>query len=169
MLKRYMFLMLLVASSVTAAQMTDSMSKRPGDSSHGSVQNLPTTDCPWLTKGTAADALRGDVNLSVSMSNMDNGTCRFSRQQKPSGVLEIIVSKSALQTCPPNSQDITGVGNSAKECSGRAHHGEATAMISGQTRNTYFTVRLTLHAKKDDPELNAAVEAIAEEVAGNLY
>ena len=170
MLLRWLLLFLLLpAASVAAAQMEHNAQPLPASSSHGSMQNHPLTDCPWLTRGTAARALGGDVLLSVNMSNTDAGSCKFSLQQKPADSLEIVVSKSALETCPAKSPEIKGVGNWATRCRTRDAHGESSEMISSQARDTYFTITLTLHARKHDSQQDSALEPIAEEVAGILY
>ena len=126
-------------------------------------------ECPWLTRGTAAKALDGDVSLIVSNPDMHDGFCKFARQEEPDDLLEIVVSKTALAGCPPESSKIVGVGNWAMRCKVPASHGDVAEMISSQARDTYFTVKLVLHARKTDPQLSDELEQVAEEVAGSLY
>ncbi len=127
------------------------------------------TDCPWLTRGTAARALGGDVSLVVSLSDTNNGSCKFVRQQEPGDFLEIVVGKADPAGCPDESPKIAGIGNWAMRCKASASHDEAAEMILSQARDTYFTVKLTLHVWKSDPQQSDELEQVAEEVAGNLY
>ena len=129
------------------------------------------TGCPWLTEGSAAYALGGEVSITVKVAEGE-GTCSFTRQQAPADSLEIAVSKAALAPCPPGSIALKGVGNEALTCRHGGPHGGVIEMISSRVRDSHFTVTIARQAKSaakpDDPQ-NDALEQIAEQVAGNLY
>jgi hypothetical protein len=130
------------------------------------------TGCPWLTEGSAAHMLGGDVSVSVTATNKDDGTCRFSRRSEPRGVLEIAVARQPQQVCSARSMKLKGIGNEATRCSLRAPHGQAAEMISSRVRDLFFTVVSRMPAKKAVKSVNLqedGLEQIAEQVAGNLY
>ena len=160
-------LLWLLFSSALAAQTQYGTAPKPGAIAHA------TTACPWLTEGSAAHALGGEVSAIVKVSNSGEGLCNFSLQQGPSDSLEILVSKAALPTCPAESVRLKGIGNEAQTCKPRASRGETVEMISSRVRDLRFTVTLTTRSQKiapkpDDPQ-NDPLEQIAEQVAGNLY
>jgi hypothetical protein len=103
------------------------------------------------------------------MANTNEGSCRFTLQQKPDDFLDILVSRTAPKVCPPKSSEIESLGNWAVRCSTHASHGESSETISGQLRDIFFTITLVLHGKKDDPKQDETFEQIAEEVVGSLY
>lgn len=163
---RHALLMLLLSTSAMA-QTQYGTAPKPGSMPHAK------TGCPWLTEGSAAHALGGDVSVTVNVSDMGEGLCSFSRQQGSADSLEILVSKAALPTCPPESTSLKGIGNEALTCRPHNSRTEAVEMISSRVRDYHFTVTLTAHdqkppAKPDDPR-NDALEQVAEQVAGNLY
>jgi hypothetical protein len=132
------------------------------------------TACPWLTQGTAADLLGGDVSTSVQSAAPDAGSCRFSlRRGAAEYTLEITVANTPVATCPPASPKVTGVGSEAFSCATRKSPAETSDMISGRVRTTYFTVRLTGKGPPDaymTPEKRTdVVEQVSEEVAGSLF
>jgi hypothetical protein len=168
MLNRRLFLLLLAAfTAVTQAQYGT-----PSAPQTRSPQNSLKSSCPWLTQGTAAWALGGDVSATVNMSTSAEGSCKFSRLQGPPDSVEIVVRKTALPACPAASLELKGIGNQATRCSCPASHGEDVEMISSRVRDLYFTVTLASRgqrsASKPDRQ-NDALEQISEEIAGNLY
>jgi hypothetical protein len=129
----------------------------------------PST-CPWLSQGSAAHALGGDVSVTVSTANPSEGSCRFSRQQGPPDFLEIRVSKSSLSKCPADATQLKGIGNQAERCRLPGYHSEVVDMISSRIRDLHFTVTLTLHGpKKSQNPQEDPLEQVAEQVAGSLY
>jgi hypothetical protein len=129
------------------------------------------TGCPWLTEGSAAHALGGDVSATVKVAEGE-GTCTFSRQGGAADSLEVSVSKAVLPSCPSGSTSLRGIGNEALTCRHEEAH-ESVEMISSRVRDLHFTATLTTHAQKTPPKAedpqNDALEQIAEQVAGNLY
>jgi hypothetical protein len=162
----YGLLWLLLVSAATV-QTQYGTAPKAGPTAHA------RTGCPWLTQGNAAWALGGDVSVTVNVPNTGEGSCVFSREQTPTDSLEILVSKSALPACPPESGTLKGIGNEAATCRPPASHGESLEMISSRVRDLHFTVTLISrgqkgHAKPDDPQSDV-LEQVAEQVAGNLY
>lgn len=126
------------------------------------------TGCPWLTAGSAAKILSGDVDVTVTGSNAEEGTCRFSRRDAAMDSLEIVVGKNASPTCPPESLKLVGIGNEAARCK---VSGEMAKMLSGRVRDLHFTLILrggSNEVKSSDPQ-DDALEQLAEQVAGNLF
>ena len=169
---RHRALLLLLLSTSAMAQTQYGTAPKPGSMAHAS------TGCPWLTEGSAAQALGGEVSVTVKVSDMGEGLCNFSRRQVSTDSLEILVSKAALPTCPPDSTSLKGIGNGALSCRPHGSRAEAVEMISSRVRDFHFTVTLTTRgqktpAKPDEPQAtdpqNDALEQIAEQVAGNLY
>src|SRR5277367_4497399 len=72
--------------------------------------------CPWLTHGTAAKTLGGDVSVVLNVSDSGEGSCKFSREQAPPEVLEIVVKKSDLPGCPSDGVALRAIGNEATMC-----------------------------------------------------
>ena len=170
MFNRNLFLLLLFASSAAAAQTQYDTPTAPRSNPQAQPQN---TGCPWLTQGTAARALGRDVSVSVNVSNTGEGSCRFSQQPGSPDSVEILVSKTALPTCPPDSTNLKGIGNEAARCKRPGSHGEVVEMVSSRVRDRYFTVTLASREQKgsvksSDPQ-DDELEQIAEQVAGSLY
>jgi hypothetical protein len=172
MLNRALFSLLLFSSAALAQTQYGSAPVKPGSP-------VPTgAGCPWLTAGSAARTLGGEVSVTVKLSEMGEGLCSFSRQQGSPDSLEILVSKAALPMCPPDSTALKGIGNEALSCRHGGAHSDSVEMISSRVRDLHFTVTLTTRAQKTsaktadaqsaDPQ-NDALEQIAEQVAGNLY
>lgn len=157
MLRPWLLLSLAMAGVLAPAQM------QPG------VPKTAPPGCPWLTQGTAAHALGGDVKADVTLANTSEGACRFSREQGSSDYLEIRVSKSALPACPEKSRELKGIGNDASRCVPPGAHGHDIEMISSRVRDMNFDVALGARLQKGDDPQNDALEQIAEEVAGSLY
>jgi len=131
------------------------------------------TQCPWLTSGTAADVLGGEVASAISGNGMTEGSCRFVRRDAPMDFLEIHVSAAPLYSCPAGSTVLHGIGNEAVRCTISHEHGMAEEMASGSVRATHFTVTMSIRGSRrpakpsdsaDDP-----LARVADEVAGNLY
>ena len=124
-----------------------------------------TEGCPWITQGSAARALGGDVTVTVAVTSSNDGSCVFSR---PPQSLEIMVSEKPVASCPAGSAQLKGVGNEAFRCSPPSARGTEIEMISSRVRNIFFVVSLSSQgrrsAKPDD-----VLEQIAEQVAGSLY
>lgn len=157
-------LLCLLFCPTVMAQSKYGNAAKPGSMAHAQ------TGCPWLTEGSAAHALGGDVSVTAKVSDMGEGRCSFVRQQDS---LEILVSKAALPTCPGGSTALRGIGNEAWSCMAHASQGEAVEMISSRVRDFHLVVTLTTHAPKRPPKpedlQNDALEQVAEQVAGNLY
>jgi hypothetical protein len=129
--------------------------------------------CPWLTQGSAAHALAGNVSVTVKVADSGEGSCRFSRPQDSHDSLEIAVSKGALRTCSAKATSLRGIGNEAARCKVASGRGESAEMISSRVRDLFFTITLVSRnqkssAKAPDPQ-DDGLEQIAEQVAGNLY
>lgn len=166
MLNRILLSAGLLSASIAVAQYNAPL---PGSGSKSNAQQPTMTGCPWLTEGTAATAIGGDVSTTVNMAGSLEGECKFSKEQGSPDFLEIRVSKAALPACPAGSMELKGIGNEATRCT---VHGRGVEMISSRVRDLNFTVTLASHrqkgAKPDDPQ-NDALEQVAEEVAGSLY
>ena len=165
MLKRA--LIWLLVSSAAVAQTQYGTAPKPGSLPH------PGAGCPWLTSGSAAHALGGEVSVTVKVSNTGEGSCSFSRQRGTPDSLEVLVSKATLPVCPADSTSLKGIGNEALTCRPSGSRNEAVEMVSSRVRDLHFTVTLTARgpkttAKPADPH-DDALEQIAEQVAGNLY
>lgn len=139
---------------------------------HPAYSTQPQNGCLWLTEGSAAHMLGGDVSVSITATNKDEGVCRFSLRSEPHSVLEITVSKQSHQSCPVQSMSLKAIGNEATRCSLPAPRGESAEMIASRVRDQFFTVvsrgPAQKAAERADPQADA-LEQIAEQVAGNLY
>jgi len=163
--------MMLLSSLSHAATAQSSQSGYGQKSTQTDPQTTLQTVCPWLTEGSAAKALGGDVSVTVSMPNTTEGSCKFVRRQGPLNSLEILISKTSLPSCPAGSAKLTGIGNEAVECRLSASHGEASKMVGSRVRELHFVVTLTDHGQKAPAksEEDDVLAQIAEQVAGNLY
>ncbi len=159
-------LLLLVVSSVSLPAMQTS----GRDASAAGSQAAPENTCPWLSVGSVAKALGGDVDVAATGSAED-GTCRFSRRDAAMDTLEIAVGGNAPPGCPAGSVKLVGIGNEAARCHLTAARGEMAEMVSGRVRDLNFTLILRgqkRDAKPQDPQSDA-LERLAEQVAGNLF
>ena len=159
-------LLCLLLPSAAFAQTQYGTAAKPGPAPH------PQTGCPWLTEGSAAHTLGGDISAIVKVAE-GQGTCTFTRKQTPMDLLEISVSKAALHSCPSGSASLRGIGNEALTCRHGGAHGDMVEMVSSRVRDQNFTVTLTTRSQKnagkaDDPQ-NDALEQVAEQIAGSLY
>jgi hypothetical protein len=129
--------------------------------------------CAWLTEGSAASLLGGEVAPTASLSDSGEGSCKFMRRQEPFDSLEVTISKSALPTCPPNSTNLVGVGNPTSMCKISGAHGLTAVLISGRVRDFYFTVSVDYSKRKAPPQTTELREdlmaQVADQVAGNLF
>jgi hypothetical protein len=127
--------------------------------------------CPWLTAGSAAHALGGDVSVTVTVSNGNQGSCRFSRQDGSADALEIMVAKGVAAACPADSPKLVGIGNEATRCRIPATHGETAEMLSSRVRDLHFYIVLREQKRSAKPAdtQDDALEQLGEQVAGNLF
>jgi hypothetical protein len=130
------------------------------------------TACPWLTAGTAADILGGDVLLRIAGNATDEGACHFARRGSATEFLEIHVSAEPLHGCPAGSAPLHGVGNQTERCRIADARGIAEERASGRVRALYFTVTIAGRAPRESgkpSESDDRLARLADEVAGNLY
>lgn len=133
--------------------------------------------CPWLTKGTVAALMGGDVSVAVHVL-AGEGTCDFLRDANggsngpaPGDGLHLRIAVSPL---PPKEcatgERLTGIGEDSVLCSMDVE-GTHREMIRGRVRDKYVLVTLSI-AKKNpayDASLRQMLERATEEVAGNLF
>jgi len=130
--------------------------------------------CPWLTQGTAARVLGGDVLVDVQVSEAGEGSCAFVRGADAKTSLRIEVSKTMLAGCGGDATQLKGIGNEALRCTLPATGDHVTEKISGRVRDRYFTLIMSrpggtaAHHRSNDAE-DDAMEQAAESVAGNLF
>ena len=130
--------------------------------------------CPWLTKGTAAAMLGGDVSAVIKLTPPEQGSCAFTLQQGTATYsLEVFVENTPHTTCPPASPKLPGIGNEALSCTLHRSPNETAEVISSRVRTLYFTVSLTTKGTATPTSLVSKqkdiVERAAEQVAGNLF
>jgi hypothetical protein len=129
--------------------------------------------CPWLTQGSAAAMLGGDVSAVFKLTPPEQGSCAFTLQQGGATYsLEVVVESTPRSTCPPASPKLSGIGNEALSCRLQRSPNEAAEVISSRVRTLYFTVTLTIQGTAS-PAIPLAkqrdiVERSAEQAAGNL-
>lgn len=128
--------------------------------------------CPWLTQGSAANALGGLVTVTVQVSDSGEGTCAFTRQQGTNDSLKISVQRVAQDSCPDGSVKLKGIGNEAVLCRVQRSPNELVEMVVSRVRELHFTVSFSLRGESRTGDVSRAEEAvkqIAEQVAGNLF
>jgi hypothetical protein len=125
------------------------------------------TACPWLTEGSAANALGGKVRVILSLTSFTQGTCTFVKTEDPQGQLKVFVGAANVPSCPAGSAHVTGIGVEASRCRLPLAHQGVTQMISSRVREINLAVTVST-SKSGDPA-EAAIEQIAEQVAGNLF
>ena len=123
------------------------------------------TACPWLTEGSAANALGGKVRVILSLASPTQGTCTFVKTEDPQDQLKIIVGAGNVPSCPAGSAHVIGIGVQASRC--RLPLAHETQMISSRVREINLAVTVST-SKSGDPA-EGAIEQIAEQVAGNLF
>jgi hypothetical protein len=129
--------------------------------------------CPWLTQGSAAAMLEGDVSAVIKLTPPEQGSCAFTLQQGATTyVLEVVVESTPRTTCPPASAKLPGIGNEAVACRLQRSPNEFVDVVSSRVRTLYFTVSLTIRGTTLPPtpldKQRDIVERAAEQVAGNL-
>ncbi len=127
--------------------------------------------CPWLTQGTAATLMGGEVSTSVHVAGGE-GMCEFLRRGSTgthSLAMRIAVNHQTPQDCP-SGERLTGIGQDAALCTSDAG-GEHHVIIRGRVRSIHFL--LTLVGRENNASekalMRTALEQAAEEVAGNLF
>jgi hypothetical protein len=168
MLNRWPYLILLIATMAAAQMQKPAMAGVPPDV-HASRQSSSAVECPWFTRGTAAAVLGGKVSLTARIDGYSAGSCVFQNQQNPLQTLTIVVSRMAPPACRKKSISLTGIANWASLCSISKWHHRHTETVTGQARNTYFTVTLAFQQKRKWRQRDTQVENAAAMVAGNLY
>jgi hypothetical protein len=169
MVLRTLLVLLLIAGSTAAVRAQYSKPRVPQSEEPARSQNT----CPWLAQGSASRVLGGEVLETVSVSDTDEGSCRFLRRQSPLGDLKVVVSKTVVASCPAGSTELKGIGNRAARCNAPGSHSGGVAMISGRVRDLHFAVTLSTPGQKKPVKMpdvqEDALEQIAEQIAGNLY
>jgi hypothetical protein len=130
--------------------------------------------CPWITQGSVAKLLEGDVQLSIQTTDDKQGSCNFSRVDgKVSYTLEVSVGPEANGTCPKGSAELRGIGNEAYFCSVKRSSSETLEKVSSRVRDSFFTVTLSASGPRGlvmpDDARRSVLDQAAEQVAGNLF
>lgn len=135
--------------------------------------------CPWLSAGSAADALGGPVQLDSHVESNWQGTCRFTRGSGPDRQsIEVTIGKIDTHACPLTSTRMVGLGNEAVECKQTTTGNASTSLIAGRVRDVYFLVGIrnlqdvpmaAPPSHRGDPDHPSVLEVVAEQVVGNLY
>lgn len=129
--------------------------------------------CPWLTQGTAASMLGGDVDAVIKLIPPEQGSCAFSLQQGAATYsLKIVVERTPHVACPPASPRLTGIGNEAVACRLQRAPNETSEVVSSRVRGLFLTISFTILGPASpslplDKQRDIAQRA-AEQVAGNL-
>ena len=123
--------------------------------------------CPWLTEGSAANALGGKVRVILSLASFTQGTCTFVKMEDPQDQLKVFVGAGNVPSCPAGSAPVVGVGVQASRCRLPLRNQGLTQMISSRVREINLAVAVST-SKSGDPA-DGAIEQIAEQVAGNLF
>jgi hypothetical protein len=158
---RFLFLLLTIASSTAAIGQT-------------------MVVCPWLTSGTAATLLGGDVTVEAHVEGDSVGACRFARKRGDSTAsIEILVDPTDTHPCPQDNVQLKSLGNEAVQCRRTTLPAQHFDIVAGRIRNIYFAITLTgvpdaTRQEPGDPRLSDAygaspLERAAEQVVGNLY
>ncbi len=130
--------------------------------------------CPWLTQGSAAAMLGGEVSAVIKLTQPREGSCIFSLHQGAAMYsLEVVVESTQRTTCPPTSPNLPGIGNEAVACRLQLSPNETVDVVSSRVRTLYFTVSLKIQGTANPGiPLNKQrdiVERAAEQVAGYLF
>ncbi len=115
--------------------------------------------CPWLTEGSAAKVLGGEVHVILNVASPTQGTCTFVKTARPQEQLRVLVGAGNVPLCPAGSAKVVGVGDQASRC----HLPHSAQMISGNVRTVDMAITLSGNQTED------AIQQIAEQVAGNLF
>jgi hypothetical protein len=151
--RKLFFSAVFLAASLSAQNYP---TKKPPSSSPSSSA-APT--CPWLTEGSAAEVLGGEVHAILNVASPTQGTCTFVKSARPQDQLKVLVGAGNIPSCPAGSAKVIGVGDQASRC----HLPHSAQMISGNVRTVDMAI--TLSGKQPDD----ALQQIAEQVAGNLF
>jgi hypothetical protein len=148
--------------------------------SAGAVMGQAVTACPWLTSGTAATLLGGEVSVTAHVEGAFAGSCRFVQQSGASSAsIEILVGPTDSHACSQDKVKLKAIGNEAVQCRRTDSPTQQSDIIAGRIRDVYFVVNMTNVAgatrqEPADPKLAdtygaSALERVAEQVVGNLY
>jgi hypothetical protein len=136
--------------------------------------------CPWLSSGSAAKVLGGNISLVAHANGNWEGACHFVRSdgEKPASI-DILIGKVNTHPCAEGSVKINTLGNEAVQCARTSPESQHVDVIAGRMRDVYFTVTMTdvQHAAQrlpSDAHLSgpfgaSLLEQVAEQVVGNLY
>jgi hypothetical protein len=140
-----------------------------------SAQNYPTkkpatslppsstgATCPWVTEGSAAKVLGGEVHAILNVASPTQGTCTFVNTARPQEQLKVLVGAANVPACPAGSAKVIGVGDQASRC----HLPHSAQMISGNVRTVDMAITLSGSSGNQSDD---AIQQIAEQVAGNLF
>jgi hypothetical protein len=115
--------------------------------------------CPWLTQGSAAAMLGGNVSAVVKLTPPEQGSCAFTLQQGATTyVLEVVVESTPRTTCPPASAKLLGIGNEAVACRLQRAPNEFVDVVSS---------RVQPHSSRDDTPPHPARQAARYRGAGS--
>jgi hypothetical protein len=153
MRKRLLLPAIFLAASLSAQNYP---TKKPLPSNPASSA---TPTCPWVTEGSAAKVLGGEVHLILNIASPNQGTCTFVKAAHPQEQLKVLVGAGNIPSCPAGSAKVVGVGDQATLC----HLPHSAQMISGNVRAVDMAITLSGNQPED------AIQQIAEQVAGNLF
>ena len=156
MSRKLFFCTFFLAASLTAQNYS---TKKPPSSLPPSSAG-PT--CPWLTEGSAAKVLGGEVHVILNVASPTQGTCTFVKTARPQEQLKVLVGAGNVPSCPAGSAKVIGVGDQASRC----HLPHSAQMISGRVRTVDMAITLSSSSANQSED---AIEQIAEQVAGNLF
>ncbi|MFZ0747691.1 MAG: hypothetical protein WAM85_25025 [Terracidiphilus sp.] len=130
--------------------------------------------CPWLSAGTAANALAGrNVTIVAHSDSNWSGRCVFTDTTDPGRTVEVLVGKMDPHSCKSDATPLTGIGNQAEFCSHRDANGQQVQTVTGRVRDAWFVVTMATQpaAGNQLPDDVSApdIRFLAEQVAGNLY
>jgi hypothetical protein len=128
--------------------------------------------CPWITQGSAAKLLDGDVTVSIHGDDKQ-GSCSFRGDGKVAYTLEVSVTAHEDGACRKGSAELKGIGNEAYLCSVKQSSFGWVEKVSSRVRDTFFTVTLSAtggRASSMPEEVRRNIlDQAAEQVAGNLF
>ena len=162
------YLLLLLLSWATAAGQVHPSGRSASQAAAPKAASA-APECPWLTRGTAAVLLDGEVTLTVTTNGALQGSCVFHRQQQTAETLVLTVSGRPSPSCHRGGVPLQGIANWASECMIRQLQARRVESIVGQARDRYFEITLTFEAAQGWEARSAELRNIAEQVAGSLY
>jgi len=132
------------------------------------------SNCPFITQGSVAKLLGGEVMSTIDSKEDRDGSCSFTRQQGAvTYTLEIVVHKTPTNACPEHSAPLKAIGIESMECRIEPSSNEATEKVSGRVRDMFFTIALSIRGPKASAmpaeAQREATNQAAEQVTGNLY